>query len=99
MPYPIFTINLDELAGDPARPNKRSDMATALAIIIRHQTESGGPLRLLEGWRESEDGTFWVELPSWLIELNQVFYDRYGDEAEAALRRVIQELLPLESVH
>ena len=99
MPHSTFNIDIDALTWDSDWPTKRSDMVTALNIIIRHQAETGGPLRLIDDWRESEDGTFLVQLSEWLVELNQVFYERYGDKAEESMQRVMRELMPMDSVH
>ena len=53
-------------------------------------------------WRkggETGGDRLWVQFPAWIIDLAQHFQQWYGNRAAAIVRRVLQELLPLEPLH
>ena len=59
----------------------------------------GEPLRLLEDGGEADGDRLWVQFPAWMIDLTRHFQQRYGDRADAIVRRVLTELLPVEPRH
>ena len=93
------TIDLTRLTDDPTWPTKRQDVLAALGIIQRHAARTGGALRLLDGWGETDPGSLWVQLPEWLLELGQHYQAQYGEAGEPILQRVLRELLPIEPLH
>ena len=93
------TIDLTRLADDPTWPTKRQDVLAAITIIQQHAACTGGSLRLLEGWGETDHGSLWVQLPAWLLDLGQHYQTLYGEAGEPILQRVLRELLPFEPLH
>ena len=63
------TLDLNRLTDDPTWPTKRQDVLAALTIMQQHASHTGGSLRLLEGWSETDHGSLWVQLPAWLLAL------------------------------
>jgi hypothetical protein len=68
---PSKTIDLNRLTDEPTWPTKRQDVLAALAIIQRHTTRTGEPLRLLDGWSEAAPDHLWVQFPDWLLDLGR----------------------------
>lgn len=93
------SIDLARLTDKPTWPTKRQDVLAAITILQCHATRTGGALRLLEGWSETDHGSLWVQLPDWLLELGQHYRALYGEAGEPILQRVLRELLPLEPLH
>ena len=93
------TIDVTRLADEPTWPTKRQDVLAAIRIIQRHATRSGGALRLLDGWGETDHDSLWVQLPEWLLELGRHYQAPYGEAGEPILQRVLRELLPVEPLH
>ena len=93
------SIDLARLADDPTWPTKRQDVLAAITIIQQHAACTGGSLRLLEGWGETDHGSLWVQLPAWLLELGQHYQALYGEAGEPILQQVLRELLPFEPLH
>ena len=93
------TLDPTRLADDPTWPTKRQDVLAAILIIQRHVTRPGEPLRLLEGWGETDHDSLWVQLPDWLLELGQHYRALYGEAGEPILQMVLRELLPFEPLH
>lgn len=93
-------INLNSLPADPSWPSQRQDLTAALQIIARHQASSGAALPLLDAWGERPDGSLWVRLPAWWVELAETFHQRYPTAvADERLQRVLHTLLPVEAYH
>lgn len=92
-------IDLGELSADPTWPTRRQDLLAALQIMNDYETRTGQPLRLLDAWGETAEGQFWVQLPEWIIELVEHFQARYGERAERIVQWVVQELLPVDTLH
>ncbi len=91
-------LELNRLTDDPTWPTKRQDLQAAVMIMQRHAA-AGESLCLLEDWGETGGDRLWVQFPAWIIDLAQHFQQWYGDRADAIVRRVLTELLPVEPRH
>ena len=93
------TLDLTRLTDAPTWPTKRQDVLAAVTIIQQHVTRTSEPLRLLEGWGETDNSHLWAQLPDWLLDLGQHYQALYGEAGEPILQRVLRELLPFEPLH
>ena len=66
--------------------------------ILRRHAAQGEPLRLLEDWGEVGGERLWMPFPAWLVELANPFHGRHGEQGDVILQRVLNGLLPFDSL-